>query len=309
MSQRETGVSKLLARLAKITSAITLGLLPTAALAQNGQPEPGAIGLQESVTPIMDSTIAFHNGLLMWIITLITIFVTALLIWVIIRYNKRANPNPSKFTHNTLIEIVWTVVPIIILIVIAVPSFGVLSDQMTVPDGERKYLGSNIFSRDGGEVVPAPELTIRVTGQQWYWDYEYPDLNNAAYSSYMLSKDEIAEQKPGQPYLLAVDNELVVPVDTTVRVEVTAGDVLHAFAVPAFGIKTDAVPERLNETWFHVRKEGLYYGQCSELCGKDHAFMPIAVRVVSKEQFAAWAEIMEAEDDVEAANVTLASLN
>ena len=180
---------------------------------------------------------------------------------------------------------------------------------MTVPDGERKYLGSNIFSRDGGEVVPAPELTIRVIGQQWYWDYEYPDLNDAAYSSYMLSKEEIAEQMPGQPYLLAVYNELVVPVDTTVRVEVTAGDVIHAFAVPAFGIKTDAVPERLNETWFHVRKEGLYYGQCSELCGKDHAFMPIAVRVVSKEQFAAWAEIMEAEDDVEAANVTLASLN
>ncbi len=256
----------------------------------------------------MDSTIAFHDGLLMWIITLITIFVTGLLIWVMIRYNKRANPTPSKFTHNTLVEIVWTVVPIIILIVIAVPSFGVLSDQMTVPDGERKYLGSNIFSRDAGEVVPAPELTIRVTGHQWYWDYEYPDLNNALYSSYMLSKEEIAEQKPGQPYLLAVDNELVVPVDTTVRVEVTAGDVLHAFAMPAFGNKTDAVPGRLNETWFHVRKEGLYYGQCSELCGKDHAFMPIAVRVVSKEEFAAWAEIMSAEDDVDAANGTLASL-
>ncbi|TDQ63966.1 cytochrome c oxidase subunit 2 [Maritalea mobilis] len=309
MSQRETGVSKLLARLAKITSAITLGLLPTAAWAQNGQPEPGAIGLQESVTPIMDSTIAFHNGLLMWIITLITIFVTALLIWVIIRYNKRANPNPSKFTHNTLIEIVWTVVPIIILIVIAVPSFGVLSDQMTVPDGERKYLGSNIFSRDSGEVVPAPELTVRVTGYQWYWGFEYPDLEGASFDSIMLSKEEIAESKPGQPYLLAVDNELVVPVDTTVRVEVTAADVIHAFAVPAFGVKTDAVPERLNETWFHVRKEGLYYGQCSELCGKDHAFMPIAVRVVSKEEFAAWAEIMKAEDDVAAANVTLASLN
>jgi cytochrome c oxidase subunit 2 len=200
------------------------------------------------------------------------------------------------------------VVPIFILIVIAIPSFGVLSDQMTTPDGERQYLGSSIFSRDGGEKIAAAELTITATGYQWYWGYEYNDLDGASYDSIMLTQEEIAALKPGQPRLLAVDNELVVPVDTTVRILATAADVIHAFAVPAFGVKTDAVPGRINETWFNARKEGMYYGQCSELCGKDHAFMPIAVRVVSKEEYKAWSEKLKAEDDVEAANLTLASL-
>jgi len=310
MSQRETDVSNILARLAKVVFTIIAWALPATAFAQEtGVPTPGAIGFQPSVTTIMDSTEAFHNGLLMPIITIITIFVTGLLIWVMLRYNAKANPTPSRTTHNTVLEIVWTVLPILILVVIAIPSFGVLSDQMTTPDGERTYLGSSIFSREGGEKVPAAEITITATGYQWYWGFEYNDLDGASFDALMLSEEEIAEQKPGQPRLLAVDNELVVPVDTTVRVLVTAADVIHAFAVPAFGVKTDAVPGRINETWFNARKEGIYYGQCSELCGKDHAFMPLAVRVVSKEDYAAWAEKLKAEDDVDAANMTLASLN
>jgi cytochrome c oxidase subunit 2 len=309
MSQRETDVNSIIARLAKIISTILAVLLPTAAFAQGvGQPVDGALGFQESVTPIMDSTTAFHNDLLIPIITIIVIFVTALLIWVMVRYNAKSNPNPSRTTHNTVLEIVWTVLPIAILIVIAVPSFGVLADQMITPDGERKYLGSSIFSRENGEQVPAPEVTITAIGYQWYWGYEYNDLDGASFDSIMLNEEGIAANKPNEPRLLAVDNELVVPVDTTVRLLVTAADVIHAFAVPSFGVKTDAVPGRVNETWFHARKEGMYYGQCSELCGKDHAFMPIAVRVVSKEEYAKWAETMKAEDDVEAANLTLASL-
>lgn len=298
-----------IARLAKFVSIFLAVVMPTAAFAQGvGQPVDGALGFQESVTPIMDSTKAFHDGLLVPLITIIVIFVTALLIWVMVRYNAKSNPEPSRTTHNTLIEIVWTVLPIAILIVIAVPSFGVLADQMTTPDGERQYLGSSIFSRADGEKVPAPEVTITATGYQWYWGYEYNDLDGASFDSIMLSDADIAANKPNEPRLLAVDNEMVVPVGTTVRMLITAADVIHAFAVPSFGVKTDAVPGRINETWFHARKEGMYYGQCSELCGKDHAFMPIAVRVVSKEEYAAWAEKLKAEDDVEAANMTLASL-
>jgi len=302
-------VNSTIARLAKFVSIFLAVVLPTAAFAQGvGQPVDGALGFQESVTPIMDSTKAFHDGLLVPLITIIVIFVTALLIWVMVRYNAKSNPEPSRTTHNTLIEIVWTVLPIAILIVIAVPSFGVLADQMTTPDGERQYLGSSIFSRADGEKVPAPEVTITATGYQWYWGYEYNDLDGASFDSIMLSDADIAANKPNEPRLLAVDNEMVVPVGTTVRMLITAADVIHAFAVPSFGVKTDAVPGRINETWFHARKEGMYYGQCSELCGKDHAFMPIAVRVVSKEEYAAWAEKLKAEDDVEAANLTLASL-
>ncbi len=286
------------------TFAIIPALFPFSALAQTepvaGQAVNGQTGFQLSVTPIMDSIIAFHDGVLMWTITLIVIFVTILLAYIIVRYNKRANPIASKTTHNVLVEIVWTVVPIVILIVIAVPSFGVLADQQTIPDGERKYLGSNVFSF--GEVeMPAPGLTIKATGVQWSWDYDYVDYDGADFSSFMLSNEERLAQKPNEPRLLAVDFDLVVPVDTTVRVQVTAADVIHSFAVPSFGIKIDAVPGRLNETWFNARKTGIYYGQCSELCGKDHAFMPIAVRVVSKEVFAAWVAKVQSDGIEEAA--------
>jgi len=298
---------KLLSSIGSLGAA-ALALLPLAASAQEqGHPAPGQIGLQPSVTPIMDSIHAFHDGPLLWVAVGIATLVLVLLIVVIVRFNAKSNPTPSATTHNTLIEIVWTVVPILILVIIAIPSFSVLTDQLTIPDGQRKYLGPNIFSF-GDVEVPAPELTVKATGQQWYWDYEYVDQGKG-FTSTILTEEQRLQQTPVQPRLLAVDYQLVVPVDTTVRVQVTADPtgVIHAFAMPSFGIKIDAVPGKLNETWFNARKEGLYYGQCSELCGKDHAFMPIAIRVVSKEQFAAWMAALQA-GSIDDANATLPAL-
>ena len=237
-----------------------------AAFAEIGQPSKWELGLQQSVTPVMDDIIWFHDFLL-YIIAAIAAFVLVLLVIVMVRFNARANPTPSKTTHNTLIEVIWTVVPVLILVAIAVPSFRLLFLQTTIP--------------------PA-DLTVKATGRQWYWNYGYPD-SKFEYDSNMLKDNE---RKPDQPRLLAVDNELVVPVNKVVRVLVTADPigVIHSFAVPSFGIKIDAVPGRLNETWFKATREGLYYGQCSELCGKDHAYMPIQVHVVSEQEFAAWLE-------------------
>lgn len=294
-------------------SAAAMALTPALAAAQEeagnvaGHPVPGQYHLQRSVTPIMDSIVAFHDGILMWTISFIVVLVLALLVWIMIRYNAKRNPVPAAFTHNTMVEILWTVLPIVVLIIIAIPSFGVLSDQLTTPDGERKYLGSNIFSF--GEVeVPAPELTIKATGQQWYWDYEYVD-QGLGFTQLLLNETDRTAIKPNQPRLLAVDNELVVPVDTTVRLQVTSDPmgVIHAFALPSFGVKIDAVPGRLNETWFNSRETGMFYGQCSELCGKDHAYMPIAIRVVEKEEFAAFIAAYEG-GDYAAANATLAAV-
>lgn len=286
-------------------AALSVALMPTFGFAQEtGHPIPGAISLQGSVTPLMDSIHSFHDGILLWTCILIVSLVLALLIIVMVRFNAKANPKPSTNTHNTLIEIVWTVAPILVLVVIAIPSFSVLTDQLTIPDGQRKYLGPNIFSF--GEVeVPAPTLTVKATGQQWYWDFEYVDQGKG-FSSNIMNETDRNAQKPGQPRLLAVDYELVVPVDTTVRVEVTADPtgVIHAFAMPSFGIKIDAVPGKLNETWFNVRKTGIYYGQCSELCGKDHAFMPIAIRVVTKDEFTTWMAAYQA-GTIDDANATL----
>lgn len=299
---------KLLSSIGSLGAA-ALAFVPMVATAQEqGHPVPGQIGLQPSVTPIMDSIRAFHDGPLLWTSVLIALLVLVLLIVVIVRFNAKANPKPSTTTHNTLVEIVWTVVPILILVIIAIPSFAVLTDQLTVPDGQRKYLGSNIFSF-GDVEVPAAELTVKATGQQWYWDYEYVDQGKSMSSS-ILSEEARLAQAPVQPRLLAVDYQLVVPVDTTVRMQITAdpSGVIHAFAVPSFGIKIDAVPGKLNETWFNARKTGIYYGQCSELCGKDHAFMPIAVRVVTKEEFAAWMAAFEA-GTVDDANATLPALS
>jgi cytochrome c oxidase subunit 2 len=235
-----------------------------AALAGSGQPSPWQLGMQQSASPVMDDIVWFHDFLL-WIIAAIAAFVLLLLLIVMVRFNARANPTPSKTTHNTLLEVLWTVVPVLILVAIAVPSFRLLFLQLSIP--------------------PA-DLTVKATGRQWYWNYGYPD-SKFEFDSYMLQDNE---RKAGQPRLLAADNELVVPVNKVVRVLVTADPigVIHAFAVPSFGIKIDAIPGRLNETWFKATREGMYYGQCSELCGKDHAFMPIAVRVVSDQEFAAW---------------------
>jgi len=295
--------------------AALTGLVAAPALSQDnaiGYAKPGEIGFQPSVTPIMDSVTAFHNGLLIWIITGIALFVLGLMIYVMVRFNRRANPTPQKFSHNTLVEVVWVVIPVIILLVIAAPSFAVLGDQLNVPDGQRKYLGSDIFSF-GDVDVPAAELTVKATGVQWNWEYAYPDISTDSFSSFMLPEQDPDGKnqdrphlKPNQPRLLAVDNELVVPVNTTVRVLVTSepSGVIHSFAMPSFGIKIDAVPGRMNETWFNVRKTGIYYGQCSELCGKDHAFMPIAIRVVEKDQFQKWIDAYKT-GGTDAANQTL----
>jgi len=236
-----------------------------AALAGLGQPSPWEVGLQQSASPVMDNIIWFHDFLL-YIITVIAGFVLVLLVVVMVRFNARANPLPSRTTHNTFIEIAWTLIPIVILMFIAVPSFKLLFLQLN---------------------VPAADLTVKATGKQWYWSYSYPDNGQFEFDSLMLKE---GERKEGQPRLLAVDNEMVVPVNQTVRVITTGSDVIHSFAVPSFGIKIDAVPGRINETWFTATREGVYYGQCSELCGKDHAFMPIAVHVVSEQAFSAWVE-------------------
>jgi cytochrome c oxidase subunit 2 len=241
-------------------------LLPAgAAFAGLGQPSPWQIGLQDSATPVMDDVIGFHTFVL-WIITAITVFVLALLVYVMVKFNAAANPVPSRTTHNTLVEVLWTVIPVVILVVIALPSFRILFFQLNTP--------------------PA-DLTIKATGVTWNWKYDYPDNGDFEFDSLMLQDKE---RKPGQPRLLSVDNEMVVPVNKVIRMQVTGFDVIHSFTVPSFGIKIDAIPGRLNETWFKATKEGMYYGQCSELCGKDHAFMPIAVRVVSDAEFATWVE-------------------
>jgi cytochrome c oxidase subunit II len=241
-----------------------------AALAQIlGQPHPKQLGFQQAATPVMQDITTFHDALLI-VISVITVFVLALLLVCMVRFNRRANPTPSRTTHNTLIEVIWTVVPIMILTGIAIPSFKLLFYQQNIPQAD---------------------LTIKATGNQWYWNYSYPD-SKFEFDSRMLDDSDRPKQKPNEPRLLAVDNDIVVPVNKVVRVQVTAdaAGVIHSFAVPSFGIKIDAVPGRLNETWFQAEREGIYYGQCSELCGRDHAFMPIAVHVVSEADFAAWLE-------------------
>jgi cytochrome c oxidase subunit 2 len=256
-------VLKRLTLLAVTMAAILAG--GGAASAGIGQPSEWQLGLQQPVTEVMDRIVSFHN-LLLWIITAIAAFVLVLLIIIMVRFNARANPVPSRTTHNTLLEVAWTVIPVLILGVIFLPSIKLLLLQLD---------------------LPAADLTIKAIGKQWYWTYNYPDNGKFEFDSLMLKE---GERKEGQPRLLAVDNDMVVPVNKTVRVITTGSDVIHAFAVPSFGIKIDAIPGRLNETWFKATREGVYYGQCSELCGKDHAYMPIAVRVVSEQAFAAWVE-------------------
>ena len=225
-----------------------------------GQPGPWAFNLQASATPVMEDIAWFHNYVLV-IITAITIFVLALLVIIVVKFNAKANPVPSRTTHNTLIEVAWTLIPVLILVTVAIPSFRLLFLELDIPKAD---------------------LTIKATGKQWYWSYAYPDNGKFEFDSLMAADK--------QPRLLGVDNEMVVPVNKVIRVQTIGADVIHSFAVPAFGIKIDAIPGRLNETWFRATKTGMFYGQCSELCGKDHAFMPIAVKVVSDQDFAAWVE-------------------
>jgi cytochrome c oxidase subunit 2 len=233
--------------------------------AEIGQPIPGGFKLQPQVTKVGEDAQWLHDSLLMPIITIITIFVLLLLVYAVIRFRAKANPVPSKTSHNTLIEIVWTLFPVLILLVIAVPSIRLVAAQYSQPKAD---------------------LTIKAIGNQWYWTYQYPDNGDFELVSNMLPDAEA--KKRGEPRMLAVDERVVVPVNSVVKMIVTSNDVIHSWAVPAFWTKMDAVPGRLNETWFKAEREGLYYGQCSELCGARHGYMPIAVEVVSKEKFAEW---------------------
>ena len=248
-----------------LNAAALLGsvtLFAGAASAAEGRAENWQLGFQPAATPIAEQMHGFHD-LLMVIITAITVLVLALLIWVMIRYNEKANPVPSKTSHNTTIEVLWTILPVLILLVIAVPSFRLLYAQYDFPKAD---------------------LTIKATGHQWYWTYSYPDNGGFTFDSSVADEDNPHSDK----YLLAVDNEVVVPVNKVVHVLVTSDDVIHDWAVPSFGIKTDAVKGRNALTWFKAERPGIYYGQCSELCGARHAYMPIEVRVVSDQEFAAW---------------------
>ena len=254
-------------------------------------PSPWEIDLQPAATPIMEMIHRFNNGVMI-VVTLIVLLVLALLIYCIVRFNARANPVPSRTSHNTVIEVIWTVVPILILVGIAVPSFALLFAE----HDPARAIAAFDPAKD-------KQLTIKATGSQWYWSYEYPDNGDITFDSLLLRDTNGAPT--GEPRLLAVDNKLVVPVGVVVRMQVIGADVIHSFAVPSFGIKIDAVPGRLNETWFRVDKEGVYYGQCSELCGRDHAFMPIAVQAVSQDKFDAWAKT--AVNDLAAASKQLAA--
>ena len=258
---------------------LTLAALPAAAEDPVlGAPHDKGIGLQAPATELAKDLDFVHNDILLPIITVITLFVMALLLIVIFRFNEKRNPVPSKTAHNTLLEVVWTVVPALILVFIAVFSFPLLYKQLDVQ-------------------AQNPELTIRAIGHQWYWSYEYPDNGNFTFDARVIRKEDI---QPGQTYLLDTDNEVVLPVNTNIRIQVTAADVIHSWTVPSFGVKHDGVPGKVNESWFNINEPGIYYGQCSELCGVQHAYMPIKVHAVSKEEFQAWvAEAQQKFDKVE----------
>jgi cytochrome c oxidase subunit 2 len=254
-------------------------LAPVPALAGTGQPSPGQIGMQTPVTPTAHDIVWIHDFVNV-IIFAIAAFVLLLLVFAMWRFSEARHPTPSQLTHNTFLEVTWTVIPVVILLVIAVPSFKLLYSQYA---------------------FPKPDLTIKATGHQWYWSHEYPDLGITFDSVMLQDADREAAIKAGMPpeqvpRLLAVDNEVVVPVNENVHVLVTATDVIHNWTIPSFGSKVDAVPGRVTATWFKAEQEGIYFGQCSELCGKDHAFMPITVRVVKRQLFDEWAAAMKARD-------------
>jgi cytochrome c oxidase subunit II len=248
------------------TAAVALVLGISEAWAAAGRPSPWETGMQEMVTELGQSVSDFHTYLV-WLITAICLFVLALLLVIVFRFNESKNPVPSKTTHNSLLEVAWTIIPVLILVAIAIPSFRLLRQQL---------------------VPPQADLVVKVTGYSWYWGYEYPADQGGGFKfdSNMITEEK--DLKPDQPRLLGADNAMVVPVGKVVRVQVTSADVMHSFTVPSFYFKVDAIPGRLNEVWFKAEKEGVYYGQCSELCGNGHPYMPIEVRVVSEQQYAAW---------------------
>ena len=248
------------------TLAVPLATMTQAMAAEAGHPVPDQIGFQKAVTPIAAEIHHFHDVIIMPIIVAICLFVAALLLICVFRFNEKANPVPSQTTHHTGLEVAWTIIPVLLLVIIAIPSFRLLTRQLEIPKAD---------------------LTIKVTGKQWYWSYDYPKDQNGGFGFDSVIKDD-ADLKPDDIHLLSVDNEAVVPVNKVVRVQITGADVIHSWVVQSLGARMDAVPGRLNETWFKAEREGIYYGQCSKLCGKDHAYMPIAVRVVSEPDYEAW---------------------
>jgi len=254
-----------------------------AAAAGTGKPEPWQLGFQDAATPMMEQVQSFHTMLLV-IITGITLFVVALLAYVCWRFRESRNPEPSERTENTLIEVLWTTIPVIILVVIAIPSFKLLYFRDQIPDAQ---------------------FSVKSVGKQWYWAYEYPDHGGFSYNSFMKEADEI-DPSEGEIRKLSVTEPIVIPADTTVRFLITSTDVLHSFAMPSFGIKQDAIPGEMNQTWARVDEPGMYYGQCSELCGVGHSNMPIAVKVVPKDEFENWIETKQAEAGIEGDSTQLA---
>ena len=266
--------------LAALASLTLTGAALAVALPKIGVPEPGKMGFQPASSTVAVQAQALES-MVMWIITVITIFVCLLMLYVIVRYNAKRNPVPSKFTHNTPIEILWTLVPVLVLVFIGSFSLPALFDQVEIP--------------------PA-DVTVKVTGNQWYWSYAYPDAE-VAFDSVMLDKKDLAAAGYAESdYLLAVDNAMVVPVNKVIKVEMTGADVIHAWAVPAFAVMHSAVPGRLGETWFKATQEGIYFGQCTALCGQGHAYMPIAVKVVSDAAYATWLEQAKGGNYVLASN-------
>ena len=234
-----------------------------------GQAVPWGLNLREPFSGLMAEMVVFHNGLL-WLITIISLFVLALLVIIVVKFNAKANPKPSKTTHNTFLEIAWTAIPVLILVIMAVPSFKLLYKT---------------------DVIPEAHMTIKAIGHQWYWSYEYPDHGNFTYDAWMVQDaEEIEGQDRPFTRLLTTDTQVVIPVGKVIRVQMTSTDVLHSWTIPSLGVKKDAVPGRLNEIWLQADREGIFYGQCSELCGTNHGYMPIEVRAVSEEKFLSWVE-------------------
>jgi len=276
-SARPSGSDRRSDRTGTFGACLAAALTFAGAAQADGFPLPGQIGFEAAATPIAHEMQFFHNFILLPIITAIVVMVLALLAYVVVRFNEHANPAASRTTHHAILEVAWTVLPVMILVVIAIPSFRLLTHQM---------------------IVPEADVTFKAVGKQWYWTYAYPADQGGGFEfdSYLTPDDAL---KPGDIRLLSVDNEAVVPVGKNVRLQVTAADVIHSFAIPSFGIRIDAVPGRMNETWFKAERVGTYYGQCSKLCGKDHAYMPIAIRVVSPDDYAAW--LVEAKQKFAAA--------
>jgi cytochrome c oxidase subunit 2 len=276
-------LKRLLAPVAGMLGAMSWPLVGSGtAFAQEviGEPKPEQIGLQPGVTALAHELDFIHNIILTPLIFAIAIFVMVLLLYVIYRFNAKRNPVPSKVTHNTLLEVAWTGIPVLILVIIAIPSFRLLYNQLE---------------------IPKPDMTIKAIGHQWYWSYVYPDNGNFTFDARMVTAEASVAKEKNVIRLLDTDEEIVLPVGKNIRIQITSEDVIHSWTIPSFGVKHDAVPGRINESWFNIEKPGIYYGQCSELCGIQHAYMPIKVRAVSQEEFDAWVKEAQGKfDKVEA---------